>query len=671
MEKKIRQKNLDPLFKKKAEKINISNALNNITNALENRPTNDDIIQVLNDKLDKKDFVYYFNSKPSIEDFNNSVMQINDLQKQFEIFQLNISEKIENLNNKNIDINNLQKILDNKANLSDVVGALDLKADIENVNSFINEINLNLENKINKTEFYELSKNIVMAKDLDESLKNKVEINDFQILSDAFQDMKSNLNKRVNDIDDDLDRLIENIKSQFQSTGDLIENLEKNKINFEQLDKFNEQLCNKMDEKNFNILFESFKKSIFDTVNNFKIENLNDVKNIENKLYDNMGNIANECQSIINEINLQNENINNLINEKDKEILEIANKFEVQYAQLIQDVKNDLNLLNKDINEKLKFKLDLESFELFLDNTKKDLNDKVNILTIKKNNEEILNIFAEKLNNLYTTIQNDTQLLLINKADISMLENKPSIDDLNKVREYLNSLDMELKQKVDTENLNSILESINSDFENMHLELDSKISNNDFENIINKKVDINNFSNALNNIQNELQTKLNSNDFSNAMNNQAMINDTLCNENSLARWLWKSGKVKNSYTIPWEEQCVNTAPDNFIWEKDKTIIGINEGGLYMLSLGFYANKKPSIQIMLNGEIAISVNGNNNSNCGAYSNSSGYIIHQNSNRKMKRITGLSLIDFIVLPDNAKISITYTGEEGFGFMGLKKL
>ena len=36
-----------------------------------------------------------------------------------------------------------------------------------------------------------------------------------------------------------------------------------------------------------------------------------------------------------------------------------------------------------------------------------------------------------------------------------------------------------------------------------------------------------------------------------------------------------------------------------------------------------------------------------------------------------MTGLSLLDFIILQDNSKIAVTYNGEEGFGFIGLKKL
>ena len=152
------------------------------------------------------------------------------------------------------------------------------------------------------------------------------------------------------------------------------------------------------------------------------------------------------------------------------------------------------------------------------------------------------------------------------------------------------------------------------------------------------------------------------------MDNQAIINDTLCNENNLGRWLWKSGKVKNNLSVPWELQIINTSNENFLWEKDKSIIGIKEGGLYQILMGFFADKKPMIQILVNGEVIISA-----------INSNSYVIHQSPGGRMKgtgktsfgNVTGLTLVDFILLPDNAKISVSYTGEKGIGFLELKKL
>ena len=36
-----------------------------------------------------------------------------------------------------------------------------------------------------------------------------------------------------------------------------------------------------------------------------------------------------------------------------------------------------------------------------------------------------------------------------------------------------------------------------------------------------------------------------------------------------------------------------------------------------------------------------------------------------------ITGLPLIDFLALPPKARVSCTYQGEEGEGFLGLRKM
>ena len=66
MDRTIRQKfginELNPLLNEKANNSEISNALNKINYELENRPTNDNIIEILKDKVDKKEFMYYFNS---------------------------------------------------------------------------------------------------------------------------------------------------------------------------------------------------------------------------------------------------------------------------------------------------------------------------------------------------------------------------------------------------------------------------------------------------------------------------------------------------------------------------------------------------------------------------------------------------------------------------------
>jgi len=104
------------------------------------------------------------------------------------------------------------------------------------------------------------------------------------------------------------------------------------------------------------------------------------------------------------------------------------------------------------------------------------------------------------------------------------------------------------------------------------------------------------------------------------MDNQAIINEHLCAENCIARWTWKSGQLKSNYAVPWEIQTVNTAPDNFLWEKEKTAVMVVTSGLYEINMGFYADKKPTIQLIVNGEPILSA-----------VNSSSYVVHHSSGR----------------------------------------
>lgn len=152
------------------------------------------------------------------------------------------------------------------------------------------------------------------------------------------------------------------------------------------------------------------------------------------------------------------------------------------------------------------------------------------------------------------------------------------------------------------------------------------------------------------------------------MDSQALINDALCAENCTGRWAWKSGQVKNGYAVPWELQLVNTAPDNYLWEKDKTSITVVASGLYELTMGFYSDKKPTVQLLVNGEPVLSA-----------VNSASYVVHHSSGRLKNtgkhtsgNITGLSLIDFICLPERSRVSVSFSGEDGSeGFIALRKL
>ena len=662
----------------------------------------------------------------------------NELSYRFDLFKGDILTKMDEINNNFVKRNELMIIkneLDNKANINDVQNALDTKEDKDKIIPLLNskidisefqglaeakadkndilEISRKLDEKLNKNEFEQFLdeyRNDVIKN----SFSNKVDIKEFKLLTDSYNEFVQKTSKKIDDIDSDLDRLIDTVKEQFKSVNITMTNLDQNKIDANEVDvdllkNLDNILNNKAEKDELNNLITKTKNSCLEVINNFKNGENANMEVFEDNINNKIDKIAYDNQSMLNEITNTNQNINNFFSQKEAEMERLINKIRLLISDS-ENIKNNLNNNNGIQEEKLKSeindmiennnnriiqkfneKLDIIKFQEFLNDLKEDLDRKIDLDTMKKSNDEIINKLNKKISELYTDI--NSQLLnklskdeiepilsnrlnsnynnminnnnLLNNDLNNLLNDKLSINDF---KEYIDNISSELKQKLDINKFNNIISTFNSNFENIHKDMNSKADVKNVLDLAKNKLDVDNFNKVIKNIQKDMNTKVNNNDFSNAMDNQAIINDTLCNENNLGRWLWKSGKVKNNLSVPWEIQVINTSPDNFKWEKDKSVININEGGLYEINLGFYADKKPMVQILVNGEVVINA-----------INSNSLAMQQSTGGKMKgigkisfgNVTGLTLVDFIILPDKAKLSISYNGEEGIGFLGLKKL
>ena len=667
-----------------------------IDNYLKFKPNNEDVFQAINDlgnsleqKMDKNEFMNYLNQKNNIGE-NNCGNQYNELMDKFEKFKSDIFSKINKLENevvKKDDFAILKNELDNKANIIDMESALEAKEDKEKINFITKnivdktEINNMINNAINKNkkignndfeQFLNGYQNDL--KNLDEKLNNKLDINDFQ---NVFENMK----QRVDNIDNDLDRLIQSVKDQFQAVNFALNNLEDNCANKNDIIINMENILgNKIEKEQVDLLITRAKNNLLDVINQFKSGENSNMKIFEENIQAKMDKMLLDNQSLLNEITNTNQNINNYFSQKQAEMDSLMDRMRTALNNNeFQNKKEFSNTFENKLLQRINEKLDISKFEEFLNGLKEDLDNKLDIITMKKTNEEIINEINDKIRQLYTDINKDlAQKINKNDLDIILSENNLKINNNNETiteklsltdfEDFVNNITLQLKQKLDINKFNNIISTFNTNFENIHKDMNSKADIKNILDILKNKLDTDNFNNILNNIKKELGSKTPLADFSSAMDNQAIINDTLCNENNIGRWLWKSGKVKNNLSIPWEVQIINTSNDNFLWEKDKSVIGIKEGGLYEVKMGFYADKKPMIQILINGEVIISA-----------INSNSYVIHQSPGGRMKgtgkasfgNVTGLTLVDFILLPDNAKLSISYTGETGIGFLGLKKL
>ena len=661
MDKALREKfsfnELNTLLNTKLDSSELSQILENVNIELEKRPTNEEIVQILNEKVDKKELVYCLESRPSTNDLYNNRKKIEENQKNIELIKDNIHNIISSHSIQKNEIEKIKNELNKKANLNDVAEALELKLDNDNFIEEINNMKKNMENDIIKIQKEKMED---IEKKIEEINKNKNDVNDFKLMSDAFQEMKLNLTQRIDDIDNDLDRLIDNIKTQFQNTNKQMSDIENKKCDKKDFDNINTLISKKVDEDKFNKLLSELKDNLFESLNSFKEDYLTNIKIFENKF-------ESKNDNIISELNKQNESLQNFINNEKEEINvminEIINENNLEYDSNFQEINEEIKKINLNINEKLSKKIDEQKFDSYLNNIKKELNSKISIFDSKKNIQDIMASYDQKINILITDLKQEliTNLegLLNNKADISLLNDKISSVDFNVLKDYINTVDLELKQKMETM-FNEYINIINSNIENLHKEITSKSETDktQINSILKNKINLDEFNLLLNKIQKELNDKINNNEFNIAMKNQAMINDIICNENQVGRWLWKSGKIKGGYSIPWDTQKINTAPDNYIWEKDKTIINIINGGIYQINLGlYYSNMKPQVQIIINNDNIININNNN------YLNNKG--------KNSKKMNSITYIDFIILQDNSKIAITFNGEEGLGFLGLKKL
>ncbi|CAG9464890.1 unnamed protein product [Pedinophyceae sp. YPF-701] len=169
-------------------------------------------------------------------------------------------------------------------------------------------------------------------------------------------------------------------------------------------------------------------------------------------------------------------------------------------------------------------------------------------------------------------------------------------------------------------------------------------------------------------IARELDQKASARLFEEARREQQVVNASVVGEMTVARWLWKSGRLAKGGAVPWNAQAVNTDPDNFVWERDGACIVAVVPGLYEVSFGFYAPRKPRVQLLVNGAPVL-----------AAVNSSSYVVHHSSGRLSSIgkhpdgcVTGLTMVDFLALPAKARLTIMYKGDEqAEGFFALRKL
>ena len=389
-------------------------------------------------------------------------------------------------------------------------------------------------------------------------------------------------------------------------------------------------------------LFKSIDNSINNLVN-CKIET-KDLESLNSKMYmltDKVNQIDNE-KAIQNFIYIINQNIEQ-INEK------IYN-FESQKYTTVSDFDNI----------SLQLKSEMKDFENYIKDYYK-------------------NFYADLLKNINKKMDiEEAKLILDQKVDLStfnkVLNTKLSSIDIDNIKLSLSKLTEEIKNKISIEKFDSFIESISSNIQEIKNDLVLKGNIDEIMAYLKNKANIDDVNKALVEIHKELDSKSSLEDFNHAMDNQNSINTSLAKENSIAKYIWNSGNVSKGYAVPWEEQIINTMPENIIWEKDDICITVKKKGIYLISLGFFVEEKPTIQVMINGEAVLS-QVNSNAFIVRQDNSKTFNLGKSENREENGYnctTGLTMNEFLCLENMSKIVISYSGSDSVkGIISIKQI
>ncbi|EAR84714.1 hypothetical protein TTHERM_00637160 (macronuclear) [Tetrahymena thermophila SB210] len=705
----------------KANITEVSRTIAEIAQGIDNKICYDDLQLMLKDFVSKNDLQYQLSSKVNIEEVRSLLQtkasnmdlkqELQLLNVKFEELQREFAKKAAtNVQHKDIEyvisqlelkanVQDVNEALETKANKASVSNALHRKAnkvdienqyakkqDIANIGNLLNNMDEKAEyssiekimqilnNKVDKSDFAQL------CNTLDQQGGDPKEV---QLLKNEFSSFKSNFSQ----IDRQLG--LDKIRADINGLDQTIQALIQNNLGGVQSDKVLLSLEKKCDVSQAFDLVNKAKNDFQDSLIKIQDEQSKSQQIFTDKYFKILESVKDEIINLKDQLNHSNEERYQTEQQLTDYIKQQSELVQSDLMQEIDKVYNELDEVRKQIDDVSSLKIDKKEHGEFKSKVMGILEDKVDLSEV----QQALNVCQADISARFVEYKEEMKLKLKNvEGDILNAVSKKA--NLQDIQDILNSkVDASMVQQIISKRANSKeVEALRVIVDKISVDIEEKLTVNDFENhvlqtknaldaiqkdmilkanikdvcaLLDTKANIDDMNKALTEIYKDLDSKSSQEDLNIIINDQAIINESLCTENIVGRWTWKSQNLKQGNLVPWESQVVNTLPDNFQWEKDKSYIMCVTPGLYQVSFGFFCSKKPSIQLLVNGELAISTLGNE-----------GHTVNQKfinyGNHPSGNITGMTLNEFLVLPERARISIIYEGDFGAeGFLGLKRL
>ena len=525
-------------------------------------------LKLQNDKLNQMNIDLY--DKITREEFNESIKhkvnfsdfmtQLNDLDEKEKRVYNNIETDPSTIKSNNFNNNNIDNLNKDVQNLKIEFSMFSKKIDnLLLLNTGYNPGDISLEEK-DKTLFMELSKKLE---------KNEKDITELTV----------------------------NIQNKFIKYDDIISNIENSQINKNELNKDIKTGLKKMEENKIKFIENEFTK-IKNNINKQITDTLLELNQNQKESKDNNDNINNiktdlMLKEVMTRFNIFDETIKEMnskfhrkidkdevidiyssIEEINNKIINLKNEIDLRLNQLKNNYKIEYNKKNDVENE-----LNVEYFEKEIKNIKLNINDNFNlinnlkdeIISFQKDKNKLIENESYKINNLENIYNYNTNIY-------------PKNDFKNEVaylKRFINSFMLEIKNE-------------------------NRKSNEMILDALKEKMDIDDINKVLNEINIDMNNKLNSEVFNRQVQIQNDINNYLCKEHILGRWIsYKTTPLKNAFII-WDEQLINLAPNNYCFTLNNTQLLIKKKGIYLIKIiifnSFLQNNQISnVQLVIDRE----------------------------------------------------------------------
>eukprot|EP00948_MAST-09A_sp_MAST-9A-sp1_P002225 g2225.t1 len=372
--------------------------------------------------------------------------------------------------------------------------------------------------------------------------------------------------------------------------------------------------------------------------------------------------------------------LRNMVNRTD-----LNAKLEVTMESIASEVKHALLQSQREIVEVLNkkaYKIDVErelKKRAMFDQTEEALNARATVDDVKKaldtkaDQRIVMQALAKKV---------DTSVVRDFQAKVAGIMQQ--LDGPNSPFDQLERLSKEVLQKADTKDLLSVVSS-----QELVAQLEDEVEK----------------------LKQNLETKSSLEKYNNLQTRVEQIGLKVTSELTLGRWIWNdAGMLKKDQRVPWSVQTRNTSPSKLLWTPNtETIVTVTPGTVYMLSffcflllltnspltimrrtvlcgfaiiglyevkLGFFCDRNPAIHVLVNDEPVLATSGTRPDHSKLIGGrrkvgNSGMIIRRGQH-SAGNVTGWTIVDFLALPSNAQISVTYEGSSDVqGFLDLRKM